>query len=264
MPRFLRILLSGVSFIVFYAGATVIAFVLLPIQRLRMRDLPEDERRRALDAFFVKAYRFAVGFMAAFGLFRFTLPDPSEIPPGPKVVVANHPSLLDVLFIKSLVPGAVLLVKAALFKTPSLRQIFTAAGDFKGPDSSGQSFGQTSVLDIFVERLRAGYSVVVFPEGTRSPAWRLHRFRRGAAEAAIRAEVPILPIFIHNDPPTLKKGDKWYDMPKRVPIFELEVLPLIDPAGRSSREVTAEIHDLLATRLEAARERARQAARERG
>nr|WP_255216713.1 lysophospholipid acyltransferase family protein [Pseudenhygromyxa sp. WMMC2535] len=186
---------------------------------------------------------------------HYRLPDTSKIPPGPKVIVANHPSLIDVLFIKASLPGVVVLVKAALFKSPSLRRIFMASGDFKGPDGEGQTFGKTAVLDIFVERLRAGRSVLVFPEGTRSPAWRLHRFRRGAAEAAIRAGVPILPIFVLNDPPVLKKGDKWYDMPKRVPEFELEVLPMIDTANRSSRELTTELRNMLAVRLEAARER---------
>jgi 1-acyl-sn-glycerol-3-phosphate acyltransferase len=106
---------------------------------------------------------------------------------------------------------------------------------------------------VFVECLRAGRSVLVFPEGTRSPAWRLRRFRRGAAEAAIRAGVPIVLFFVLADPPVLKKGDKWYQMPSRVPEFRIELLGPISTAGRDSRELTAEIRDKLAERLEAAR-----------
>ena len=267
MPRFLRIPLSGLAFLSFYGGASVIAWVLLPLQRRRLRALPEAEQRQALDLFFMRSYRVAIGFMARLGLMRFHLPDLEQVDalrPGPKVVVANHPSLIDVLFIKAALPGVVVLVKSALFKEPSLRRLFEAAGDFRGPDKEDQHFGATAVLDTFVDRLRAGRSVLVFPEGTRSPAWRLRRFRRGAAEAAIRARVPILPISIICDPPTLKKGDKWYDMPKRVPEFTLEILPMIETAGRDSRSVTAEIHDALAQRLEAGRERARARARGEG
>ncbi|PRQ02800.1 1-acyl-sn-glycerol-3-phosphate acyltransferase [Enhygromyxa salina] len=255
MPRFLRIPLSGLAFLVFYGGAAVIAWILLPLKRRRIRHLPPAEQREALDRFMMRCYRFSIEFMSALGLMHFSLPDfeRAELPPPPWVIVANHPSLLDVLFIKAALPGVAVLVKSALFKAPSLRRLFEASGDFKGPEQRDQSFGSTAVLDIFVDCLRSGRSVLVFPEGTRSPAWRMHRFRRGAAEAAIRADVPIVPVFVISDPPTLKKGDKWYDMPSRVPRFELELLPAINPKGRSSRELTAELRDQLAERLEAAR-----------
>lgn len=255
MPRFLRIPLSGLAFLLFYSGAGVIAWVLLPLHRFRTRQLSPTEQQTALDLFMMRCYRASIELMAGLGLMHFSLPnfDEVELPDPPWVLAANHPSLLDVLFIKATLPGVTVLVKAALFKAPSLRRLFDACGDFKGPAGDDQGFGDTAVLDIFVDRLAAGRSVLVFPEGTRSPAWRLRRFRRGAAEAAIRAEVPIVPIFVVSDPPVLKKGDKWYDMPSQTPRFTLEVLPAIPTAGRSSRELTEQIRNQLAERLEAAR-----------
>jgi 1-acyl-sn-glycerol-3-phosphate acyltransferase len=255
LPRFLRIPLAGLAFLLFYGGASIIAFILLPILRWRIRELGPVEQREAIDLFMMRSYRFSIGFMAAFGLMRYRMPDLDrlDLPPPPWVIVANHPTLIDVLFIKAALPGVVVLVKAALFRVPSLRQLFEASGDFKGPEVEAQELGGTAVLDIFVDRLRAGRSVLVFPEGTRSSAWRMRRFRRGAAEAAIRAGVPIVPVFVLADPPILKKGDKWYQMPSRVPEFDIELLPPIATAGRESRELTAEIRDMLAERLEAAR-----------
>ena len=50
MPRFLRIPLSGLAFLCFYGGASVIAWVLLPLRRRRLRALPEAEQRQALEA----------------------------------------------------------------------------------------------------------------------------------------------------------------------------------------------------------------------
>jgi 1-acyl-sn-glycerol-3-phosphate acyltransferase len=255
LPRFLRIPLSGLAFLLFYGGASVIAWIALPILRWRIRSRSPEEQREAIDAFMQRAYGFSIRFMAAFGLMHYRMPEIhlDELPPPPWVVVANHPTLIDVLFIKSALPGVVVLVKAALFREPSLRRLFEASGDFKGPEREDQELGGTAVLDIFVERLRAGRSVLVFPEGTRSAAWRLRRFRRGAAEAAIRASVPIVPFFVLADPPVLKKGDKWYQMPAKVPEFVIELLEPIDTTGRDSRELTAELRDKLAERLEAAR-----------
>lgn len=263
MPRFLRIPLSGLAFFVFYFGASVVAWVLLPLHRHRHRALPATEQRAALDRFMMGCYRWSIEFMAKLGLMTFELPDlHRDLPPQPWVIAANHPSLIDVLFIKAAIPGVVVLVKAELFREPSLRRILEAHGDFAGREREAQTIGETAVLDTFVERLRAGRSVLVFPEGTRSPAWRLRRFRRGGAEAAIRAGVPVVPVFVLSDPPTLKKGDKWYQMPRRVPHFAVEVLPAIATEGRESAELTAELRDLLAERLEAARERARARYRE--
>ncbi|WP_146157654.1 lysophospholipid acyltransferase family protein [Enhygromyxa salina] len=255
MPRFLRIPLSGIAFLLFYFGASVIAWGLLPLHRWRTRALPPDEQRAALDLFMMRCYRAAIEGMGRLGLMHFSLPDfeAAELPPPPWVLAANHPTLIDVLFIKATLPGVTVLVKAALFKAPSLRRLFEASGDFKGPEVEDQGFGSTAVLDTFVDRLKAGRSVLVFPEGTRSPAWRLRRFRRGAAEAAIRAGAPIVPIFVLSDPPVLKKGDKWHHMPTEVPRFALKLLPAIPTAGQSSRELTTQIRDLLAERLEAAR-----------
>jgi len=244
-------------FLLFYGGAGVIAWVLLPILRWRTRELPPHEQQAVFDEFLRRAYKLTVDAMRVVGLFRVRLPDLRnvELPPPPWVIVANHPTLIDVLFIKALLPGVVVLVKAALFKAPSLRRLFEASGDFK--TSEEQSFGTTTVLDTFVERLEAGRSVLVFPEGTRSPAWRMRRFRRGAAEAAVRTGAAIVPLFIVADPPVLKKGDKWYDMPSRVPMFEIELLePITATAGADSKALTEAIRDELAERLEAARLRA--------
>lgn len=255
MPRFLRIPLSGLAFLAFYSGGAIIAWILLPLLRRRMREASPQEQQAAVDHLLMMGYRRSLQFMGSLGLMHWSLPnfEDAQLPPGPWVIVANHPTLIDVLFVKATLPGVCVLVKPALFRSPTLRRLLEANGDFKAPEAEDQSFGTTGVLDIFVERLAAGRSVLVFPEGTRSPAWRMRRFRRGAAEAAVRAEVPLIPIFVLSDPPVLKKGDKWYDMPRETPLLKLEILDPIDTQGRDSRELTAQIRDQLAERLEAAR-----------
>ena len=62
-----------------------------------------------------------------------------------------------------------------------------------------------------VERLRAGHSVVVYPEGTRTPAEGLRPFQRGAAHIALRAGCDVVPVCITVTPRALMQGQGWTD-----------------------------------------------------
>jgi 1-acyl-sn-glycerol-3-phosphate acyltransferase len=240
LPKPLRVVLTGAAFAIFIGGSGVISWALIPLKRRRIRELDAKAQRREWDLFFQDCYGWSVKMMSRLGLMDFEVPPlPKDFPHGkPFVLIANHPSLIDILFLKAAVPGLTCLVKAALFRQPQLRPILELSGDFAGPDAAQQEIGSTAVLDTFVERLEAGFPVTVFPEGTRSPKWGLRRFRRGAIEAACRAGVPVVPAFIWCDPPTLMKGQKWYEVPDRRAHFEIEYMPVIDTAGRDSHELT--------------------------
>ncbi len=240
MPRLLRILLTGLAFLVFNAGSALISWVLIPLERRKLRGLPADEQRRQWDAFYLSCYRVIVGYMRASRLFFYRPPPlPPDFPHDrPYVLIANHPTLIDILIIKATVPGATCLVKASLFRKPHLRNLLLYGNDFPGPDGDDRALGATGVLDTFVERLEMGFPVVVFPEGTRSPRYQLQRFRRGAMEAAIRARVPIVPIYIGCNPPTLLKGEKWHEVPTKDIRFDVEFMPVIDTEGADARTLT--------------------------
>lgn len=137
---------------------------------------------------------------------------------GPRLVVANHPTLLDVVFLASRMPQADCIVKAEAWRNPFLRRVVEVAGYV--PNSSGPE-----VVEACVERLRSGRSVIVFPEGTRSPHTGLHRFQRGAAHISMRSGVPMTPVVIRCNPPALKRGQPWWDVPDRKLILSLDVGP---------------------------------------
>src|SRR5690606_14745747 len=90
-----------------------------------------------------------------------------------------------------------------------------------------------------VARIREGFRVLVFPEGTRSPEGELHRFGRTAFEIACRANVPVVPLVITCEPVWLSKEHGLLATPDDTPRLRLTVLPPVHPGehGFSSRKL---------------------------
>lgn len=144
--------------------------------------------------------------------------------PGPLLVVANHPSMMDAPILSSLMPQVDFVVNAALQGSPYLARAIQAV-EYVGND------GGSEVVDTLVERLKAGRCVAMFPEGTRSPRETLGHFHRGAAHVALRSGCELTPVLIRMEPRALMKGQKWYQFPKRTVEVSVRVLPPI-PARR--------------------------------
>ncbi|WP_153075170.1 lysophospholipid acyltransferase family protein [Paraburkholderia bonniea] len=143
----------------------------------------------------------------------------------PMIVIANHPTYLDVMLLLSLMPAACCVVKHVHWRNPCFWGIVRGARYVSNA-------GPNDLVDAASERLRAGYTMIIFPEGTRSPAPdRLHAFSRGFAHIALKAEVPILPVLIDCTPPAFTKQQRWYDVPSRPFRFRLKVLNPIHLTG---------------------------------
>jgi 1-acyl-sn-glycerol-3-phosphate acyltransferase len=115
--------------------------------------------------------------------------------------------------------------------------------------------GGQGIVDASAESLARGRSLLVFPEGTRSPKGGLGPFQRGAAHIALKSRRDLVPVFVTCDPPTLMRGQKWYDVPDhafdmtlrvgepiRVQSY-LEALEAGESRPRVARRLTAEIRE---------------------
>jgi len=94
-----------------------------------------------------------------------------------------------------------------------------------------------------VEALKDGTSIVIAPEGTRSPTRQLGPFKKGAFHLAMQAGVPIVPIVIHNAGDVAPKGDFVF----RPATVDVEVLPPVDTtdwAPETIREHVREVRNL--------------------
>jgi 1-acyl-sn-glycerol-3-phosphate acyltransferase len=113
----------------------------------------------------------------------------------PAIYMANHQSLFDIPVLFVTLPGqARMLAKNSLFRIPIFGWAIRLGGfisiDRKDRSSAKESF------DAAVDRLRAGTSALVFPEGTRSLDGRVAVFQRGGLLLALKSGLPIVPIGI--------------------------------------------------------------------
>ena len=154
-----------------------------------------------------------------------------QLPAGPYVVVANHPTLTDSTALLSAIPDVCTAVRTDLFNRRSLRPLLAACGHFDaGPTNP---LGGARFLDQAVKRLGMGLPVLVFPEGTRSPRGGLGHFGRSAFEAACRAGVPVVAILIRENPEFLAKGQGLFGHPAAVPEKRAQVWRVLSPGDFS-------------------------------
>lgn len=109
----------------------------------------------------------------------------------PSIIIANHESFLDILYMLSLSPRMVMVTNHWVWNSPFFGSIIRYAGYFYARDGY-----ETSVENIR-ERIDEGYSVIIFPEGTRSTDGNLKRFHKGAFYYAEQLKIDITPVIIY-------------------------------------------------------------------
>ena len=162
--------------------------------------------------------------------------------PG-QLILANHPTLLDVVFLVSLVPDACCIVGEGLGANPAMRGFIRMAGYI------GNGNGQR-MLEEAEKAMKRGSSVIIFPEGTRSRPGEPLRFLRGAANIAVRTQAAIRPVVITCRPLSLTKGSAWHEIPGKPMRFCLRVggpiataAYLREPPTRAARRLTRDLQE---------------------
>jgi 1-acyl-sn-glycerol-3-phosphate acyltransferase len=142
----------------------------------------------------------------------------------PRIFAANHVSWFDVPSLAAVLPRYKFVAKAELFKVPVFGGGIRAAGMIEiQRENRKAAFG---AYDIAAESIRAGNSVVVFPEGTRGYDYRLRPFKKGPFVLALAAGVPIVPVILHGTIEVLQRDSLWVH-PGTVDIHLLEPIPTL-------------------------------------
>ncbi|HSV34480.1 MAG TPA: lysophospholipid acyltransferase family protein [Ramlibacter sp.] len=220
-----RVLATGLCFACFGIGGLLLGIVLFPFMRLCIRDA--RQRARAAKAVIHHLFRFFIGLMRSMGVLTYEVRGLARLQPGGQLILANHPTLIDVVFLMAFIGRADCIVKGALARNPFTRGPVRAAGFVFNDSGSG-------LVEDCVNSVRAGNNLIIFPEGTRSAQDGPLRLHRGAARVALLGEVDIVPVRIQCTPATLSKGDKWYSVPARRAHFDIEVCEPIPVAQFSA------------------------------
>jgi 1-acyl-sn-glycerol-3-phosphate acyltransferase len=228
-----RLFATALCFAVFGLLGLCSGLVVFPLMRL----VPGSRtaHRRRVRALFRIGMRFFVEFMRGVGVLTYEFHGTERLGRPGQLILANHPSLIDVVFLLAFTPQPLCIVKAAMWRNPFTRWPVMAAG-FVSNDSTFDMVEQTAAA------LAEGQSVIIFPEGTRTTPGQALQFHRGAANIAVKAALIVTPVFIRCDPTTLAKNMPWYRIPPRRVRFTFRVGADIDmaefrnaPAPKASR-----------------------------
>ncbi|GHT86137.1 acyltransferase [Spirochaetia bacterium] len=199
-----RVFAKWLSFFVFGLGTLLIIVLLLPVMTLIIHPKERFAKLgRRLISFLLRVFTNIMRFMR---VVRMDVDDREAYRRlSSKIIVLNHPSLLDVVMILSLVPNAVCIAKGYLMNRYNIcrgivRRLYI-------PNSL--DFSELSAACL--QSLEQGYCLVIFPEGTRTPrGGGALKLKKGAARLSIASGCGIIPVHIGGtDKWGLGKHDPW-------------------------------------------------------
>lgn len=173
----------------------------------------------------------------------------------PAVIIANHQSFIDILLLLGLYPKLVMVTNSWVWKSPFFGRIVRYADFYHTAD------GYEELADTLKQKVEDGYSVIVFPEGTRSKNLEIGRFHKGAFYLAEKLNLDILPIAIYGtglvsskkQPLYIKKGFLVSKILKRIKSSDLSYGCGYKERGRAIRKQFVADYDQLYDEFNTAR-----------
>jgi len=243
-----RLFATAIAFSLFGIGGVVIPLLALPVFYLLPGGLTERQvRTRKLVH---QTFRLFIEITRLLGILSWEIDGLDKLQRTGILVLANHPTLLDVVFLISLIPNADCIVKSRLMKNPAMRGFVTLTGYITNDSAD-------TLIDNARSSLEQGSTLIVFPEGTRTRPGQDIIFQRGAANIVIRSGTAPTPVIIECTPLTLSKQHKWYHIPERKFHLTFRVLNDINidsfmatSPSLGARHLTRYLEDFFTTKLQ--------------
>lgn len=224
------------SWVLFGLGGLALNLACAPFLIFRDRERFGPGARRATRWMF----DFWLRWMHASGVVEVVFQGFDRPLPRGVVYVANHPTLVDALFLMARLPDTVCIFKPALLRNPFIAPAALLCGYVSG-DAGVDGIRRAAA------RVATGCSLLVFPEGTRTdPGVSLNPLHPGFTLIARRANAPVQLIHVRCSPLLGRKGHPWWRLPPLPARAEFTLGPLIGvdhPA--SNAELSEHVANLL-------------------
>lgn len=237
-----RLGLTGFCFILFGLGGLFLSLIAIPAISVFIQD--KINRRRRVRAVIRWCFRGFFRIMHFGGVLSFNAIGLEKCKDDRgMIVVANHPSLIDVVALMMLLPNVNCIVKKSLFDNFFLKGVVRGAGYIPNDESE-------NILLECKKSLLEGDNIIIFPEGTRTVPGEPIKLKRGAAQIAYRLGAPLRLVHIQVQPDILTKGLAWYKIPAKRALFSVQVggvIPVEEmlsrnlPPSIAARQITEEI-----------------------
>ncbi|WP_084684812.1 lysophospholipid acyltransferase family protein [Methylohalobius crimeensis] len=226
-----RVIATALSFGVYGLGSLLLWYGVYPLTFWRVLPARRGAYARRLSH---RAFRFLTGFMAWVGMWRYEVEKADRLQQSGRIVVANHPSFLDILLLFSRLENAVCIVKPSLAAVPLVGRPIRCCRHLPAEDSR-------VLVSEAVRALHEGACLILFPQGTRTLPGREIRFQRSVARIALEAGVPMVPVYFDYRPLLFGKHQRWYHVPAVKPRVRMTVGEEIQPAEIIGEELPLSI-----------------------
>ena len=238
-----RVMMKAFSFFVFGLGSVILVFPIMPVFLLLFRPIEnfQNKIRRLVSAFF----RLFISMMKFIGIVEFYAPDREYFKDlHSKIVVANHPSFLDIVMIISLIPNADVIVQGYHNKTilrGVVRRLYIM-----------NTLNFEELTSACKESLEKGNCLVIFPEGTRTRRNEKMRLKKGAVRISFLTGAEIVALYIGGtDKYGLGKNDPFFSFNHTEKyIYRITLQKIINPEQYAGMENHRAVRRLNAQILE--------------
>ncbi|TXH37799.1 MAG: 1-acyl-sn-glycerol-3-phosphate acyltransferase [Rhodospirillaceae bacterium] len=221
LDRSWRVIATGFAFSVFFGGGALAALTVLPIV-VKLKIGGTTGRRNA-QRFIQGLFRVFAAMLQGLGVLRLDVVGAERLADSHgHLVIANHPTLLDVVFLMAFIPRAQCIVKHELWNHRYLGGVVRLCGYIPN------NLEPEALLQACKTSIDSGDNLIIFPEGTRTRPGEPMRFHRGFANIALLAEARIQLVTILCKPIMLLKGDPWWRIPPRRSQFTVTVGDSLD------------------------------------
>ena len=217
--RFIRSVLVLLSFVIFGIGAIFLNFIIFPMANFFLKD---KQLLYFYSDIIHNTWKWFVRILIFFKIIKLNITDLDNIKQiKQKIIVATHPSFIDILILIALIPRTTCIVKYSLSKNPILFNLVNSI--FIMEDESLEKLKEHTK-----KMIDNGFNVVIFPMGIRHRRNEFPKIKKGAATIAMNANSNIVALKYYTDFDFLFISQPVYEAGEKAVTYDLSYVGEID------------------------------------